>query len=503
MKTRWIPTWSLGTLSVRLSGDINYRSHQAKVELGIPLALVWNQPAPILVDLSGIDENLKWNAKGVVKSIESGWEGQSQATISHPEWGEFSPTLTFTWGEASDLLISLAPDQIKSNFIKTETNTLLKVVQAKDFFEGTLQGEKLHFVKYGIRLGQLLIHAKNKDSSQLVISGSADSVEIQEESLPHLKNISFSTGFGGHLGLDNPSDLTLTGEIKDGLKSLVIPFTVKGTPNHWSLSSKIKCDLFEGSLAELLAKNQIPGLRLLSGQIVGTLNNGLLKFEVQPTSLLVKDYLITGLTAKGAWDQKKELIGFNKTLFAFADGSVGIQPFDYSLKGKTTELSFSAEGIQLKRILDTLSTKKLSGQGLFQGKGKLVLGSQDFFLSSLELENSAPGTISYLDPTQPFYEKKVVFLNDFEALLAQGQQALVLKALENFHYSHFQIQASRPTTDQVKLLLNLKGKNPDLAKGQLFDITLPIEGNLDSLFKGSLMQQPLTEELNKLLIELE
>jgi hypothetical protein len=55
----------------------------------------------------------------------------------------------------------------------------------------------------------------------------------------------------------------------------------------------------------------------------------------------------------------------------------------------------------------------------------------------------------------------------------------------------------------MKLLLNLKGKNPDLAKGQLFDITLPIEGDLDSLFKGSLLQQSLNEELKKRNIETE
>lgn len=103
----------------------------------------------------------------------------------------------------------------------------------------------------------------------------------------------------------------------------------------------------------------------------------------------------------------------------------------------------------------------------------------------------------------PTSKKKIIYLNEFQDLLAQGQQALVFKALENFHYSRVKLQAERQSAEQMKVLLNLKGKNPDLAKGQPFDITFPIEGEIASLVQGSLLQQPVTDELNKRSLETE
>jgi hypothetical protein len=472
LSTRWNPSWSFKNRSLQLLGRVTYPIEETTIQLDIPLSFSLNQISPIQIGLSGTYEKIKWTAKGLVNQVPQGWQGHADALVTHPEWGELSPEFHFKWGEASELLISLTPEQVKSNYL---------------------------------RLGQLSINAKNSTSSKWEFSGSASSIDINSEILKQLSTLHFDSVFGGALDSNTSKgfQVSLEGEIKDSLKSFSAPFSLKANEKAWALSSQVNIEIFEGSLADLLIKEQIPGARLLSGKLTGTLKRNHLQLELEPTSLLIKDYLITELTGKGLWDVKKKSLTTGTVHFGFAGGSFAIQPFNYSLKGEQTTLDFFAEGIQLKKLLSAFPKSKLSGEGLFKGKGSLILGSNDFFLSSLNLENSTPGTINYSDPSQPFFEKKVVFLNEFEDLLAQGQQALVLKALENFHYSHFQIQAQRPFADQMKLLLNLKGKNPDLAKGQLFDITLPIEGDLDSLFKGSLLQQSLNEELKKRNIETE
>ncbi|NDG27720.1 MAG: hypothetical protein EB120_11175, partial [Proteobacteria bacterium] len=93
--------------------------------------------------------------------------------------------------------------------------------------------------------------------------------------------------------------------------------------------------------------------------------------------------------------------------------------------------------------------------------------------------------------------KKVEYLDEFQALLEEGHQALVFKALENFHYDILTLKASRTSKMKLSVNLHLKGRNPDLANGQLFEINLPVSGQLESLILNSILQTAVEEEIDK------
>jgi hypothetical protein len=96
-----------------------------------------------------------------------------------------------------------------------------------------------------------------------------------------------------------------------------------------------------------------------------------------------------------------------------------------------------------------------------------------------------------------FFGKKVEYLSEFQSLLAEGNQALVMKALENFDYEKIELNATRSINGKLDISLNLKGRNPDLIRGQPFDITLPISGDVESLILKSVLQSSVVDEVNK------
>ncbi|NBX82817.1 hypothetical protein EBQ90_06990 [bacterium] len=314
-----------------------------------------------------------------------------------------------------------------------------------------------------------------------------------------MKDVFLKTSWNGKAGLNHKQQpfFSLQGQVKDSLNSIAIPFKVNGTPNQSRLQAKLNIDLFEGSAVDLAMRNFLPDTKLLSGKLRGQLSNEDLQMDLEPATLLFGNTLIRSLQGSVQGNIPRRELSFKKTTLEITDGNASISPFTFSMKNPETPVSFRADDLELDKILSIYPKSRLSGSGRFRGTGTFILRPPQIFLSNLKLENSTPGTISYPDPSQPYFEKKIIYLNEFQDLLAQGQQALVFKALENFHYTHIRLEANRESSEQMKVLLNLKGKNPDLAKGQPFDITFPIEGEIASLIQGSLLQQPVADELNK------
>lgn len=474
VSSRWRPKWNFISKELQLSGQIKYEEYEALAQIGIPFELTLSPVSGITLDCSGIHQSAKWSVQGKVNDIRKAWEGEARAKIEHPLWGDVSPDFYFKLGESLVLAIALEPGQIRSPWI-----------QIKE--------------KINVRL------EKKSSSDKFHISGAIPSISPEGIPLKSLRDSVFIGSFQGEGELNQKSKFvySIRAQVKDQQKSISIPVAVRGVNQDARFSSQLETELFQGSLAELVLKEFIPGVKLLNGMLKGELNNEQFQLFLEPTTLVFGDHLLSGLEGKANGNTKKEVLSFRDIHFVFADGVVNVQPFVLSKKNPETSLSFSVEGLQLNKILSSYPRSKLSGQGLFQGSGGLKMNSQGVFVTKLVLINSTPGVIKYSDSSQPYFEKSILYLDEFEDLLAQGQQALVLKALENFHYSSFKLEVERLSAERLKVLLNLKGKNPDLAKGQIFDITLPIEGNIDSLVKGSLFQQPVIDELHKRHIEME
>lgn len=475
------------------------------VRIRIPVELSAQPLREFSIELSTLNQPMETNLKVKVNREKRLWLGNGEIKITHPQWGEFYPELKFTWGDKQELILSLKPDQIHSQLIQLGKAVELKIEREQGLAKSEFGFDRLiWYSNWEFKKGKIgLEQVPNK--KEVRILGALASVSNLSPPYQNLKEVFAKGSFEGKVQFSEGANygVTIQGELNDNLKSIRIPFSLNGNHKKFLRMAQFNIDLYEGCPFDLVLKEHIKEAKLLTGQIRGELKNEKVKWWIEPSNLLLGDYLFSNIHGKGTADTKKESLSVNDFGFNFSDGQIRFEPFQFVLGAPETALNFRADDLQIKKILSSAARGKITGQGLFKGKGRVMFSPKGSYLTSLNLENSTPGIISYLDPSQPYFDKKIVYLDQFQDLLAQGQQALVLKALENFHYTRLQVQADRPSSDRMKVLLNLKGKNPDLAKGQLFDITLPIEGDIDSLVKGSVFQQPLTEELHKRHIETE
>jgi len=158
---------------------------------------------------------------------------------------------------------------------------------------------------------------------------------------------------------------------------------------------------------------------------------------------------------------------------------------DPSLAGLRLEMA--SPKLSLQELLTALDQPKLSGQGEIKGSLNLLWErAKGLSIRPAFFESTGPGILRYADPSLHGTVGKVESFDSFQALLARGQQALVMKALEDFHYNKLKATVTRDPDLKLRAELNLSGANPALAKSQPFEIHIPIEGDLESLLLNSL-----------------
>jgi hypothetical protein len=177
-------------------------------------------------------------------------------------------------------------------------------------------------------------------------------------------------------------------------------------------------------------------------------------------------------------------------------GSIALNWLDSKIESKVFEgtwgerkdikAQLALHGLDVAKMLGMLGMKNLAGEGKMSGDLHLHYSSDSgLSVPPSSLRSEAAGKIRYKDPSTEGIPQVIDTLKEFNALLARGQQALVYKALDNFHYKSLLLEAHRPRTGALALKLQLIGSNPDLANGQVFDIRVPIEGQLENLLLES------------------
>ncbi|MEO5667067.1 MAG: YdbH domain-containing protein [Bdellovibrionota bacterium] len=167
------------------------------------------------------------------------------------------------------------------------------------------------------------------------------------------------------------------------------------------------------------------------------------------------------------------------------------------LKSDVLELDRSLSGLRMKLTGDKLSLSDLLlalDNEKIGGKGVVDLSLNLSWAKGVGLtidpalfESRGKGEIHYADPALQGGDHEVDTLGEFQDLLAKGQQAMVLKALENFHYDRLHARVTRNPKLLMRAELSLSGSNPELAHGQPFEINVPVTGDLESLLMNSVL----------------
>lgn len=175
-------------------------------------------------------------------------------------------------------------------------------------------------------------------------------------------------------------------------------------------------------------------------------------------------------------------------------GSIEALPFTVRLPSGQFSTTVSVRNADAEKLLAALNYENLSGKGTFHGKIPLGMMDGTLYVHDGELANDGPGVVRYKDATITSVQEKIDYLNEFEDLMQQGQQALAFKALDNFHYDTLVVDVDRDGHDKLSVALHLKGTNPDIAGGQKFELNMPITGDLESLLVESLLKSMMEND---------
>ncbi len=173
----------------------------------------------------------------------------------------------------------------------------------------------------------------------------------------------------------------------------------------------------------------------------------------------------------------------------WGDGKVRVEPFVVSLDPLAFETSLAVDKVDAESLLKEAAAGQIKAKGFLQGK--IPVAWKDGFLvvkNGLLSSGDTTGWIQYKDPTLTGLPEKIADLEQFQKLIAQGQQALAFKALDNFFFKSAQIRLERELGKGLEAFLTLSGHNPDLANGMPFQFQIGLTGQLESAVKQSVLR---------------
>lgn len=170
-----------------------------------------------------------------------------------------------------------------------------------------------------------------------------------------------------------------------------------------------------------------------------------------------------------------------------------VKPFSTLWSRPRVKTEILINGIQLADLLSSFKAAQVTGRGKLDGSIPVRWDGQELFIDGSYLKAREPGRIRYRDPTIQDIPRRIGDLKAFGRLIERGQQALVFKALDNFYYEKLAIHLSRRRAGDLRVTLELSGKNPDLIKGQAFQMKIPFRGRTEALLIDSFFK-PMVDE---------
>ena len=190
----------------------------------------------------------------------------------------------------------------------------------------------------------------------------------------------------------------------------------------------------------------------------------------------------------------KSGISVTKVDAKFGQGSVSAAPFTWKPWASRFSTMVKLDEIDLEVVLRRSEMQSLNARG--KVSGNLPVTYKDGFLWIKEGSLESPdgeGWVSYRDGALTVTDK-INYLDQFQELLSQGQQAIVFKALDNFFFKQLKVRLNRNPTELLTAKVTLEGSNPDLANGQSFLFNIDLAGQLETAVKQSFLRAMMDPE---------
>ena len=482
----------------------------------------------------------EWEYQGKIElERKSGqWTGASQPIIKLKNRLELQPIIKITLAEKSHLDLELRPEHVVSNEIKLNSPFSISWEDNQEQEEWNLNspsiGIEVPSPQLTVELQQVVTQMKKKTQSKTwEVEGGVEKIRISEND--------FQLKYRGLIETEEAKNLNISGEMKDTGNEIPVRFGIVRKPGTDTIVGTISSnmDLVPDGIVAKMIKEFKKGIVLSQGKlkIKGEFSqarksekSAMVSWELNSLSGLINEVPFKNINSTGSLKVFPELktkqvitvkadsIGQNLSMDSFlakaslappdtvlvegagaklAGGTISLSPFTSTVSQPTGGTDIKLTRIDLEKLLRTLAGGRLSGTGSIDGAIRVNWKKEGVEIPSFRLYSIGKGKLKYTDPVGSFFGKKVEYLSEFQSLLAEGNQALVMKALENFDYEKIELNATRSINGKLDISLNLRGRNPDLIRGQPFDITLPVSGDVESLILKSVLQSSVVDEVNK------
>ena len=210
--------------------------------------------------------------------------------------------------------------------------------------------------------------------------------------------------------------------------------------------------------------------------------------EVGGTSLLysTKPFTQTSLPTLSIKNMSTHLLG----------GIVSLENATIDPKAETHEVDLQVTGLDLNEILGLEQQESVKGTGTLNGTLPLTVSRTEsgttITVQQGTIQGQAPGG------TLQFEVDKETAKSWVES---QPQLDLIVKTLENYHYSKLAVGVDYQKNGILTLATKLEGKNPDFRNGVPIHFNLNIEENIPALMKSLSLVKGLEENIEKMMKE--
>ena len=177
-------------------------------------------------------------------------------------------------------------------------------------------------------------------------------------------------------------------------------------------------------------------------------------------------------------------------------GTVSTAHVTIDPQGETHEVPLQVSGLDLNEVLRLEQQETVKGTGTLDGTLPLFISRTDSGIAVTVQQGSIQGR----SPGGTLH-----FEVDKETASAwaksQPQLDLIVKSLENYHYSKLEVGVDYEKNGILKLATTLEGKNPDFRNGVPIHFNLNIEENIPALIKSLSLVNELEQKIEKMMTQ--
>ncbi|MBF0395076.1 MAG: YdbH domain-containing protein, partial [Alphaproteobacteria bacterium] len=169
-----------------------------------------------------------------------------------------------------------------------------------------------------------------------------------------------------------------------------------------------------------------------------------------------------------------------------AGGRVMLGETVFDPAAERQRIALNVSGVDVGKLVEMAGTKGLSASGTLSGRVPLSIVEGAVTVDHGYLAATAPGRLRYRPDLPP-------------ATLRSGGQSmeLLLKALDDFHYSSLSMTLNGRAGGEIKAEFRITGFNPDLYDGYPIELNLNISGALDRILDQTLAGYQIPERIRE------